>query len=146
MSNEDGPNANDALDADTGANDLQNFPNVTDARVLKIGGKFVTTVSGGLQSLPNPGAGGEKNSFVIDFYSSYNADPSGFGEGDTWLGATEVVTDASGNAIFQVDLPGDYRGRFITATATRQQGTGSKKSVESTSEFSGTRIVTPPPF
>jgi hypothetical protein len=136
----DGPNANDNLDADTGANDQQNWPEITDARVIKLGSKFVTTVSGVLHSLPNPGTASEKNSFLLDFYANYNTDPSGYGEGDTWIDAAEVVTGANGSIVFQIDLPGDFRGRSLTASATRKVG----KAVQSTSEFSPPKLIAPP--
>ena len=67
---------NDAGDADTGPNDLLNFPVITNALVsagsLNLGGTFNS----------RPGI-----SVTVDFYASPDLDPSGFGEGRTWVGS-----------------------------------------------------------
>ena len=48
--------------------------------------------------------------------------PSGFGEGQFYLGSLTVTTDANGNATFtatfNVDVP---PGQFVSATATDAQ-------------------------
>jgi len=81
------------------------------------------SVVGSLTS--NPG-----NTFDIEFFSSPACDPSGYGEGATFLGATTVFTDSAGIANFDLVLPVAVpEGQVITATAT-EQGTGN------TSEFS----------
>jgi len=73
----------------------------------------------------NPG-----NTFGIEFFYSPACDPSGFGEGAVYLGATTVVTNAGGVADFDLVLPVAVpEGQVITATAT-EQVTGN------TSEFS----------
>ncbi|MFN2384918.1 MAG: hypothetical protein ABR576_01290 [Thermoanaerobaculia bacterium] len=74
--------ANDALDGDSGGNGLQNFPVLTRA-----GG---TSADGTLHSAPS-------TSYVVELFSSPQCDPSGHGEGTSFIGATSVVTDASGN-------------------------------------------------
>jgi hypothetical protein len=66
--------------------------------------------------------------YQLDFYAKELCDPTGAGEGQLWLGATNVTTDAAGNAALDVTLAAPLRGRFITATATDPQG--------NTSEFS----------
>lgn len=109
--------ANDDGDADSGPNQLQNFPVLTEG-TLESG---ATRISGRLNSRPS-------STFVLDFYSSPVPDPSGNGEGDQYLGAAEVTTDASGGADFQVRLTVEARSRFLTATATDPSG--------NTSEFS----------
>jgi hypothetical protein len=103
---------------------LQNFPVITFAQA----GSSSTVVSGSLNSLAN-------THFVLDFYASAAADPSGYGEGQRWLGAIHVLTDASGNASFNlVALPGASTfGEWITATATRLAGSADYRD---TSEFS----------
>lgn len=112
-----GVTANDALDADTGANQLQNFPVLTTAT------NFASTlfVAGTIN-----GRTGVLHS--IDFYSSPTRDPTTNGEGQVFLGSTDVTTDASGNASFAVTLPRQTAGRFLAATATDTNG--------NTSEFS----------
>ncbi|MDW8310301.1 MAG: right-handed parallel beta-helix repeat-containing protein, partial [Verrucomicrobiales bacterium] len=122
-----GVTANDATDGDTGANQLQNFPVLSEA-VLRTG---ATEVSGTLQSLAN-------STFTVDFYANEAADPTGNGEGQTWLGSAEVTTDATGLASFTATVAATTQ-RFITATATSQSG--------NTSEFSAARraVTTAPP-
>jgi uncharacterized repeat protein (TIGR01451 family) len=120
-----GINGNDAGDADIGANDRQNYPLL--ASVLSSASSTVAT--GSLNSTPN-------TMFTVDFYSSVAADPTGFGEGQTYLGSSTVTTDLSGNATFAATLPvATPAGRFVTATATNPNG--------STSEFSGRVAVAP---
>jgi hypothetical protein len=114
---------NDTGDADTGPNRLQNFP-VLDS-VSTSGG--ATNVAGTLNSTAN-------TQFAIDFFSNSVADPSGFGEGETYIGTATVLTDASGNAAFNVTLPfAVSAGQLVTTTATDPDG--------NTSEFSATRLV-----
>lgn len=114
-----GVNANDAQDPDTGANSRQNFPVISYATQLQIGGT--------INSNPN-------TALTIHLYSNTAADPSGFGEGETHLiGAAPVVTDAGGNASFVVFYGSPIPlGRIITGTANGPHGT---------SEFSQANIV-----
>jgi RHS repeat-associated protein/uncharacterized repeat protein (TIGR01451 family) len=68
-------------------------------------------------------------SFRIEFFANDAADPSGFGEGQTFIGATMVLTDAAGHVQFAAIFPiGLAIGKLVTATAT--------PSGQSTSEFS----------
>ena len=62
----------------------------------------------------------------IEFFGSTACDASGNGEGATFLGATTVATDATGNAT--IPLVSAATGQFVTATAT--------DSSSNTSEFS----------
>ena len=104
----DGVTPNDAGDGDTGANHLQNFPVLTSA------------VTGGNSIM----IGGDLNStaateFRLELFANAACDPSGNGEGETFLGSTMVTTDGSGNAGFTVTLTATVAvGQFITATAT----------------------------
>ncbi|HEX8494639.1 MAG TPA: DUF4394 domain-containing protein [Pyrinomonadaceae bacterium] len=114
---------NDAGDPDTGPNNLQNFPVLTSA--TSNGG--TTTIAGSLNSLPN-------TTFRIEFFSNNACDPSGNGEGQTFLGFQNVTTNAGGNATINAALPvGVGGGQAITATATRLDG--GNNPIE-TSEFS----------
>lgn len=108
-SGQTGPTLNDLGDGDTaGGNNFQNFPVLTSAVIQ--GG--TTIISGTFNSTP-----GER--FRIEFFSSAAADASGFGEGQSYLGFVEVVTDASGNASFQSNVNATPAGQsVITATAT----------------------------
>ena len=128
----DGVTLNDLGDGDGGSNDRQNFPIITSAD--SSGGGTTTTVMGNLNSLAD-------TTFTIDFYANAACvgRPQGFREGQTYLGATDVTTDGSGNATINVVLPVAIDpGSPVTATATSPDG--------NTSEFSQ-RIVlssTPP--
>jgi len=133
--NNDGVTPNDAGDSDMGANTLINFP-VLDGFTTGGGNTYV---SGTLNSTPS-------TLFALEFFSNQVADPSGHGEGETFLGIVVVTTDAAGNAPFTqsfgATVPDNY---CITATTT---------NVDScTSEFSqavyymdlvldGTRVAT----
>jgi hypothetical protein len=118
---------NDDGDKDKGANGLQNYPVVASA--VDVNG--VTRITGTLSSKKN-------TTYVVDFYSSAVADPSGFGEGETFIGSTVVTTDRHRNAAFDVDFAVEVPlGHVITATATDPRG--------NTSEFSAAREVVAPP-
>jgi CSLREA domain-containing protein len=109
-----GVTANDALDADGGANDLQNFPQFT----IQVN----TTIAGELDSEPS-------QDYEIDIYSSPACDASGNGEGRAFVETKTVTTDGSGHAIFDTSsdlLP--YPGAFVTATATDADGNTSELS------------------
>ena len=108
---------NDAGDSDSGPNNLQNFPSLTSATVN--GGN--TIIQGTLNSTAN-------TQIRVEFFANLIVDPSLYGEGQFFLGATNVVTDASGNATINAMLPGLPAGQFISATATDPSG--------NTSEFS----------
>ena len=108
-------------DVDTGPNELQNSPDITSANSAN-----ATRVSGQLRSTPN-------STFIIDFYASTAADPTGFGEGERWLGFIEVTTSDLGVAGFSTEVADAVVDEFISATATNAAG--------STSEFSNARIV-----
>lgn len=112
------PTPNDSGDSDSGPNHLQNFPVLTG--LLSASG--TTTISGMLNSRPGI-------TFVIDFYRNSQGDSSGFGEGEFFLGAKRVTTDASGNVAFTFNVTGTFGGTTISATSTNL-------STGDTSEFS----------
>ena len=123
-----GPNgvtANDPLDADSGANNLQNFPVIERAHPNMVIGSF--------NSLPN-------YNFQIDFYRSSSCDPSGHGEGAFYIGTHGVVTNVVTGAVDFVAPDSGSLGEFITATATVFDN-----GANSTSEFSQCVQVTPNP-
>ncbi len=119
----DGVSANDVGDGDAGANGLQNTPIVY--RPTLVAGML--QAEGRLNSAAN-------GAFNLDFFANPACDPSGSGEGQTYLGSAQVATDSKGNVEFVVDLAYDPAdGTFITATATGSDG--------STSEFSACAVV-----
>jgi hypothetical protein len=110
---------NDQGDPDTGANNLQNFPVITSATSSASN----TSIGGLLNSTPN-------TSFRIEFFSNTVLDFLGFGEGQTFIGSTTVMTDGNGDTAFTFNAASSTpSGRFITATAT-------SNATNDTSEFS----------
>ncbi len=115
---------NDIGDPDIGPNNLQNFPVLT---AITPAGVIVGT----LNSLAN-------TRFRIEFFASDAAlaDPSGHGEGQTFLGSIEVFTDSAGNAPLAFTPTAAIAGRFVTATATRLVRDSEGTTFFDTSEFS----------
>ncbi len=109
----DGSNPNDILDGDTGPNDLQNAPTITQVQG--------TTVLGYLQSIPNRG-------YIIQAFDNSSCDAGGRGEGKLYIGSEYVRTNNAGYTTFALSCESMPTRRFITATATDELG--------STSEFS----------
>ncbi len=119
----DGVATHDAGDADTGANNLQNFPFLTSATsngaTTNIGVLFIST--------PN-------SAYTLHFYSNQTCDPSGNGEGETLIGTRAANTNVNGTDSSPASFPvGVVPGSFITATATDASG--------NTSEFSPCQVV-----
>ncbi|MCO5204292.1 MAG: CSLREA domain-containing protein [Anaerolineae bacterium] len=116
-----GVNPNDSGDGDVGANDLQNYPEVTLAASTGSG----IRIQGTLSSVPD-------SEFHLEFYANRSCDESGYGEGEEYLGSGDVTTGSDGVAEFEVTVPPDVAiGQYISATATNAAG--------STSEFSECR-------
>src|SRR5205814_8817538 len=112
---------NDGRDRATGPNGLQNYA-VRSSVSLSDGG---TPIRGALDSTPG-------YRYRIAFFSSPAADPSGYGEGASFLGAIQVAVGGRGRATFTAaTLPPVPLGAVLTATATRISG-----SRQYTSEFS----------
>src|SRR5215217_5514 len=136
-----GVTPNDPTDPDTGPNRLQNYPDITSAQTLGGG----TSINGTLNSTPSRKVRRHhrtriiRQTFIIQFFSSPEDppnsgknDPSGYGEGKTFLGQIEVKTDRQGNASpspFSFGVNRDLSNQVITATATN-------KKTGDTSEFS----------
>jgi titin len=129
----DGVTANTAGGPHSGANGFQNFPVLNLAHVA--GATLI--VSGTLNGQPN-------TLFRVEFFASAQADPSGHGQGEDFLGYAVVSTDLSGNGSFAVALPfAGAPGLVISATATRLQGTntGNNLTFGDTSEFSANVVA-----
>jgi T5SS/PEP-CTERM-associated repeat protein len=105
------------IDLSSGGNFSQTNPVITG---VAFGGGNVT-LSGTLKS-------GTNASFRLEFFGNASCDGSGFGEGQTFLGFTNVTTDASGSAAFATTLANVGGQSTFTATATDTNG--------NTSEFS----------
>lgn len=113
--NEDGVTLNDALDPDSGANNLSNFPVILQAVPHESG----TTIDGTLNALPN-------TVYQLEFFANTQLNPSGYGEGATFLTEAQVTTDGAGDASFSIVAPLVPFGTFITATATDEEGNTSE--------------------
>lgn len=113
----DGVTPNDPGDQDRGPNDLLNFPVLFSV----VSDGISTRVQGALNSSPSA-------TFSIQFFSNPSCDPSGYGEGQNFLGEAAVTTDSSGNANFEISLPVSSAGHVVTATATDAFGNSSEFS------------------
>ncbi|MBN1425578.1 hypothetical protein JXA88_13570, partial [Candidatus Fermentibacteria bacterium] len=124
--NDDGVSVNDSADVDTGPNNVQNHPVLSSAYPAG----STTRVQGALNSTPS-------TAFTLDFYASAAADPTGYGEGATWVGTAGVTTDVNGDVSFTTTISTAVAiGWYIAATATDPGG--------NTSEFSQCVMVTDP--
>ena len=125
----DGVTPNDALDADSGGNGLQNFPLLTSA----YSSAGTTGIFGSFDSAAS-------TTYRLEFFSAPTPDAAGHGGGVTFLGYTTVTTDAGGHAnvgaVFgSVSVAA---GEVITATATVDLGGG---VYGATSEFAANVVV-----
>lgn len=118
----DGVTPNDINDADSGPNSFQNSPLISSVTIsTSPRGISSANIAGALNSTPN-------STFRLEFFISPAAGSSGFGEGEVFIGATNVTTDASGNASFNTGFATDPGRRAYSARATDSSG--------NTSEFS----------
>ena len=107
-----------------GPNGFENYPVLTAA--VSLGG--TTKIKGTLNAAAS-------TTLTIQFFANATADPSGHGQGQTYLGSIAVTTNSSGNATFtatfSVAVP---TGQSVSATATDPGG--------NTSEFAQDVTVT----
>lgn len=122
-----GVTPNDLFDADG----MTNFPVLSAATVTP----EATTATGTLAAAPS-------TEYQLQFYANSSCDPSGSGEGKTFLGKESISADGGGNAGFSSTLPALPVGEVLTATATNE-------ATDTTSEFSAcisTSLPVPPPI
>ncbi len=106
----------------SGPNNWQNYP----VLALASSSSTDTSVTGRFNEAAEP-----NTILTLDFYANPSADPSGYGQGQTWLGSTTVTTDANGNVAFTADLAvGNLAGQWITATATDPSGNTSEFALD----------------
>ena len=120
----DGVTVNDAGDTDSGPNNLTNFVDLLTA-----------TTTGTELRLTGSASVAANTYYVVQIYSSPAGDPSGYGEGLTYLGSVNVPVGASGTVSGSYTLSGAIAaGSIITSTATRSDS--SYTTYYETSEFS----------
>ncbi len=125
---ENGVTANDAGDGDGGANDLLNVPAITAVNVRasdQLAYAFTLDV-------PAAASG-----YRVEFFASSAADPTGFGEGERYLGHVDIVHNGGSQSYSgtMTSLVPISIGSIISATATRKTAGG---AWDITSEFSAT--------
>lgn len=129
--NPNGVTANDAMDADSGANDLQNYPVVSSASTVGA----TTTVTWSLNSLAS-------SNFRLEFFAVNACDGSGHGQGRTFLDQQLVTTDAVGNANGATPTAVTASiGQHVVMTATHVSVVGPPLVLDGTSEFSACVLV-----
>ena len=112
-----GVTPNDPLDADGGANLLQNFPIIQSV----VYGESTTEITGKLDSAPS-------TTYDLDFYVNLACSrfPRDFLQG-LYVASAPTTTDGSGHAAFDVVLPqGVFPGFRFAATATDPAGNTSE--------------------
>lgn len=123
---ENGVTANDAGDGDTGSNEFLNFPQIVSARVLS-GNRLQYNLR-----LDAPAAA---SGYRIEFFANATADPTGFGEGERYLGHVDV-THGGGTQSYTGTLAAQASlglGDHVSTTTTRRTAGG---TWDITSEFS----------
>lgn len=126
-----GPTPNDVSDADTGANHLMNYPVLNSA----IQNAQQLNIDLDLDVADSP-----VDQYRVEIFANDAADPSGYGEGQTYLGYANL-SPGDGQDI-QLNLAGgtDLTGKVISATTTAIDNTATY-GFGSTSEFSLARSV-----
>ncbi len=121
--NMDGVTPNDPGDTDTGNNNIMNYPVLTDATVTQ--GKLHITGSIDTQ---NP------ETVTVEFFANPvpypGGDPSGYGEGEIYLGKCQPDLQGAINTILPIVKP----GTLITTTATDAAGNTSEFSASITAQ------------
>jgi hypothetical protein len=117
------------------------FANTTGGIGLFAGGnhnepapELISVVSGAETTIGGIVTGDPDTALVLDFFANSVCDPSGFGQGQRYLGTAAVTTDGSGHGDFTATLEAQVEdNEFITATATDPKG--------NTSTFSNCQAV-----
>jgi CSLREA domain-containing protein len=120
---DDGVTPNDEGDADSGPNDLQNFPKIT--RAERTG--TTTTIEGTLETVPN-------ENFGIQIFQADGKSR----QGRIYMGGVGGLnTGPEGEIEFFLEFAKPKKGKYVTATAIRAAG----GDAGSTSEFAKPRKV-----
>ena len=115
----DGVTENDSS-GHTGPNLFQDFPVITSA--VTTGG--MTTLNGTITETPN-------TTYLLQCFSNPAADPSGYGQGQTYITSANVVTGPDGSGTFSIPTSNVVAGgEVVTATATDPAGNTSEFSAD----------------
>lgn len=110
----------------TGANNNNPAPTIT-----------VVTTTSGVTTVQGTYKGAANTTYTIEFFSNTEIDPSGFGQGRTFVGSTTVTTNSSGNATFSANTTSAVTlNNFVASTSTDPNG--------NTSQFSNNGLNTAP--
>ena len=127
---DNGHSPNDDLDGDAGPNDLLNHPEIRSATesggILTVGGTFDVPAG----------------RYRFEFFTNASGDPSGFGEGETFVGTSVLTHTGSGPEPFGAAFPAAATS-FVTATVTECDDIFCTNPGP-TSEFSNWQIVRDP--
>ena len=111
-------------------NENQPAPVVADAVYYFVTGNlYVTGTVNGAPDTP----------YAVELFTNTECDTSGAGEGESAFASAVLVTDATGDAAFDLTFPGLDKSLYITATATDPDGNTSEFSPCVTPEH-----ITPP--
>src|SRR6185436_7679588 len=104
---------NDVFDTDDGPNALQNYPFV----------RSVELIGGGMKTITFQLSAFTNTAYTIDFYSVTEPDPSGFGEGKTFISTDTATPGNDGVALATITVP---VAQLVSATATSPDGNTSE--------------------
>jgi len=121
-----GPTLNDITDSDTGANNYINSPALN--KVTQDGTQ--ATVNFNLDAADSP-----TDQYRVEFFANDTPDPSGYGEGQTFLGSATVTNGDNQQTSFTLPTGTNLTGKSISATTTALDST-TTSGFGSTSEFS----------
>lgn len=119
---------NDISDVDTGSNSFMNSPVINSA--IQNG----TTMSVNL-NLDANNADTSSNTYRVEFFANDSADPSGYGEGQTYLGYANVANGNSQDLSVSIPNGTNLTGKVLSATTTAIN-TATNSGFGATSEFS----------
>jgi hypothetical protein len=112
-------------------------PGVNTSNLVALTEVVSDTATTGIQGSLSTYAHGQ---FLIQFYENMAPNASGYGEGLTFIGSTNITTGANGQATFRLTLPaGVAPGKYLSATATDSANTTWEFGLDAT-------VAAPPPF
>ena len=113
----DGVTANDVGDGDAGPNNLINFPVISSA-----------TPNGASIDLAGTCNSAANETYTVELFAVASADPSGYGEGRSWLGTTTCTIDETGSGTWLFSTA--VTGARYTGTLTDSQGNTSEFALD----------------